>query len=455
MTLILIVDDDFDTREVLGSVLQESGYATECCASAEEAIRALEARDFDLILSDVMMPRVGGTEFCAHVVRNHPDVPVVMITAFGSTDVAVDAIRAGAHDFLTKPFDLNELGKTVTRALSARGERQVRRLDAPSREADVFPEIVGASPSICDVIEQLSRMAASDATVLITGESGTGKELVARAIHDRSRRRNGPFVAVNCAAVPAEILESELFGRVRGAFTGATMPYTGLFRDADGGTLLLDEVGAMPSSLQPKLLRALQERTVRPVGGDVEYGFDARIVAATNCDLEQAVRAGAFRDDLRYRLGVLCLSLPPLRERGEDVIQIARHLIAKYGAAEEYELTPETQRALLRYPWPGNVRELENCVQAALTFAVAQRIDFEDLPTAVRSQSGASEARDRGGEPESLEQVEIEHILRVLAAVGGNKAAAARVLKIDRTTLYRKLERANTRALGPSRDRSA
>ncbi len=453
MALILIVDDDFDTREVLGSVLADSGYEVESCASAEEAIHSLEARDFDLILSDVMMPRVGGTEFCAHVVRNHPDVPVVMITAFGSTDVAVDAIRAGAHDFLTKPFDLSELGKTVERALSARGERRVRRLESASQAAEGFPEIVGSSPSISQVTEQLSRMAASDATVLITGESGTGKELVARAIHQRSRRRDGPFMAVNCAAVPAEILESELFGRVRGAFTGATMPYAGLFRDADGGTLFLDEVGAMPSALQPKLLRAIQERMVRPVGGDVEYAFDARIVAATNCDLELAVRGGTFREDLRYRLGVLCLSLPPLRERGDDVIEIARHLITKYGA--EYELTPETQRALLRYPWPGNVRELENCVQAALTFAVAQRIDFEDLPTAVRSRTGAPGGAVENGVSESLEQVELEHIQRVLEAVGGNKAAAARVLKIDRTTLYRKLERATTRASGANRDRNA
>ena len=454
MTLILIVDDDFDTREVLGTVLAESGYEVESCASAEEAIRSLEARDIDLILSDVMMPRVGGAEFCAHVVRNHPDVPVVMITAFGSTDVAVDAIRAGAHDFLTKPFDLSELGKTVERALSARGERRVRRLESASQEPEGFPEIVGSSPSISHVTAQLSRMAASDATVLITGESGTGKELMARAIHQRSQRRDGPFVAVNCAAVPAEILESELFGRVRGAFTGATMPYAGLFRDADGGTLFLDEVGAMPSALQPKLLRAIQERTVRPVGGDVEYAFDARLVAATNCDLELAVRAGTFRDDLRYRLGVLCLSLPPLRERGDDVIEIARHLITKYGA--ENELTPETQRALLRYPWPGNVRELENCVQAALTFAVAQRIDFEDLPTAVRSQTGSPNASGEDGVSGSLEEVEIEHIQRVLEAVGGNKAAAARVLKIDRTTLYRKLERANTRAAATTnRDRNA
>ena len=304
------------------------------CASAEEALRALEARDFDLILSDVMMPRVGGTEFCAHVVRNHPDVPVIMITAFGSTDVAVDAIRAGAFDFLTKPFDLADLGKTVTRALDVRGDRRVQRLEGTLREPDSFPEIVGSSRSIGKVIEQLPRIAASEATVLITGESGTGKELVARAIHERSRRRDGPFVAVNCAAVPAEILESELFGRVRGAFTGATVAYAGLFREADGGTLFLDEVGAMPSALQPKLLRALQERAVRPVGGDVEQPFDARIVAATNCDLDDAVHAGAFREDLRFRLGVLCVSLPPLRERGDDVIEIARYLIAKYGRAE-------------------------------------------------------------------------------------------------------------------------
>jgi two-component system, NtrC family, response regulator AtoC len=457
MTLLLIVDDDFDTREALGSVLTDSGYAIEACASAEEALRALETRDFDLILTDVMMPKVGGTEFCAHVVRNHPDVPVIMITAFGSTDVAVDAIRAGAFDFLTKPFNLGDLGKTVTRALEERGDRRVRRLEDASREPHEFPEIVGSSRSIGTVIEQLSRIAASEATVLITGESGTGKELVARAIHERSRRRAGPFIAVNCAAVPADILESELFGRVRGAFTGATAAYAGLFREADGGTLFLDEVGAMPSALQPKLLRALQERAVRPVGGDTEEPFDARLVAATNCDLDDAVQAGAFREDLRFRLGVLCVSLPPLRDRGEDVIEIARYLIAKYGGVEgraDYELTQETQRAFLRYRWPGNIRELENCVQAALTFAAQGRIEFEDLPTAVRSTAAMPGQRSSTTDPSSLEKVELEHILRVLEAVGGNKAAAARVLRIDRTTLYRKLERADTRGLLPDRDRS-
>jgi two-component system, NtrC family, response regulator AtoC len=457
MTQILIVDDDYDTREALGCVLTDSGYSIEACASAEEALRALEAKDFDLILSDVMMPKVGGTEFCAHVVRNHPDVPVIMITAYGSTDVAVDAIRAGAFDFLTKPFDLADLGKTLTRALDERGDRRVRRLEGAAREAHEFPEIVGTSLSIGKVIEQLSRIAASEATVLITGESGTGKELVARAIHERSRRRAGPFVAVNCAAVPADILESELFGRVRGAFTGATAAYAGLFREADGGTLFLDEVGAMPSALQPKLLRALQERAVRPVGGDAEEPFDARMVAATNCDLDDAVQAGTFREDLRFRLGVLCVSLPPLRDRGEDVIEIARYLIAKYGSIEgraEYELTQETQRAFLRYRWPGNVRELENCVQAALTFAAQGRIEFEDLPTAVRVSGASPGQRSTSTDPSSLEKVELEHILRVLEAVGGNKAAAARVLRIDRTTLYRKLERADTRGLLADRDRS-
>jgi two-component system, NtrC family, response regulator AtoC len=458
MTLILIVDDDYDTREALGSVLTDLGYAIESCASVDEALRALEAKDFDLILSDVMMPRVNGTEFCAHVVRNHPDVPVIMITAYGSTDIAVDSIRAGAFDFLTKPFNLADLGKTVTRALDVSGDRRVRRLDGLPREDGNFHDIVGSSRSIGKVIEQLPRIAASEATVLITGESGTGKELIARAIHERSRRRAGPFVAVNCAAVPADILESELFGRVRGAFTGATAAYAGLFREADGGTLFLDEVGAMPSTLQPKLLRALQERAVRPVGGDVEEPFDARLVAATNCDLDDAVRAGTFREDLRFRLGVLCVSLPPLRERGDDVLEIARYLIAKYGAAEgraEYALTSDTERAFLRYRWPGNVRELENCVQAALTFAGEGRIDFEDLPTAVRSHSALPGQRGTSTDPSSLEKVELEHILRVLEAVGGNKAAAARVLRIDRTTLYRKLERADTRGLLPDRDRSA
>jgi transcriptional regulator with PAS, ATPase and Fis domain len=314
--------------------------------------------------------------------------------------------------------------------------------------------MVGQGPAMQRLYHLVQRAAPSEGRVLITGENGTGKELVARALHANSRRASGPFVRVNCAAVPHELIESELFGHEKGAFTGALALRRGKFELASGGTLFLDEVGELTPQLQVKLLRAIQERVVYRVGDSKPEKCDIRIVAATNRSLDEMIKTGEFREDLYYRLNVVNLWLPPLRERGDDVIEIARHLITKYGESGHYELTAETHRALLHYPWPGNVRELENCVQAALTFAVAPRIDFEDLPTAVRSRTRGSDVNGADSDPESLEKVEIEHILRVLDAVGGNKAAAARVLKIDRTTLYRKLERASTRGIAASRDRN-
>jgi two-component system, NtrC family, response regulator AtoC len=452
---VLVVDDDYDCREVLQATLCDAGYEASTYECAEDALRALESEDFDVILADVMMPRVAGTDLCRHVAHNHPDVPVIMITAYGNTDIAVDSIRAGAFDFLTKPFDMAELKSTVARAVSMRGERQqVKRLYETRRALENFPEIIGSSAAMRSVIDQLPRIATSESTVLLTGESGTGKELIARALHVRSARRDGPFVAVNCAAVPADILESELFGRVRGAFTGATSAFSGVFREADGGTLFLDEIGAMPLELQPKLLRVLQERSIRPVGGEEERPFDARLVAATNRDLELGVRDGTFREDLLFRLGVLRIALPALRERGDDVLELAFYLIEKFGETmgkPGFVLTPESIAQFREYQWPGNVRELENCIQAALTFARGGAVHVEDLPTNVRSQR----ARSGSGESRSLESVELQHILRVLDAVGGNKAAAARVLCIDRTTLYRKLERASALGWRESRGRSA
>ena len=442
---VLIVDDDFDTREMLEAALRDAGYQTSTHGSAEDALRALDSEDFDVILADVMMPRVGGTDLCRHISENHPDVPVVMITAHGSADVAVDAIRAGAYDFLTKPFNLQDLRDAVVRAVAERRQRrQMQRLDG-AEEARTFPEIVGPSPAMRAVLDQLPRVANSETTVLIMGESGTGKELIARAIHDHGRRHAGPFMAINCAAVPAQILESELFGRMRGAFTGATTAFPGLFREAEAGTLFLDEIGAMPMELQPKLLRALQERAVRPVGGETELPFDARIIAATNSDLEQSVHEGRFREDLMFRLGVIRITLPPLRSRSDDVVDLARHLIKTYGASsgkQGWDLTSSALSRLREYHWPGNVRELENCIQSAVTFAREGRIDLEDLPTTVRSQRGAPPEL----ESRSLESIELQHILKVLDAVGGNKAAAARVLRIDRTTLYRKLAKVSSAA---------
>jgi two-component system response regulator HydG len=361
------------------------------------------------------------------------------MTAFGDVDMAVDALRAGAFDFITKPIAIEQLTRVLDRAVSlSRTKTGIVRLEDPEVPDGSRHGIMGSSPALHALMERIARVAPTDATVLITGESGTGKELVARAVHGRGPRRAGPFVALSCAAMPFELLEAELFGHRRGAFTGAVEARDGLFQGARGGTLFLDEIGDMPLDLQPKLLRVLEEPRVRPLGGAQEVPVDVRIIAATNRDLEQAVEQGHFREDLLFRLNVHHIQVPPLRERTGDVLELARYFLSRGG--KSYQLTPDAERLLCAYTWPGNVRELENCLNAAAALATGNTVSARELPARLQIQAPPPEQAT----PEtsaSLEEVERRYIEVVLRATGWNKALAARKLGIDRATLYRKLLR--------------
>jgi DNA-binding NtrC family response regulator len=436
---ILIVEDDDEIRSSLEDVLSELGYRAHAEPSAEAALPMIHQFRPDAVVADVRMPGLSGIEFCQRLTGDGPHVPVVLMTAFGDVEMAVEALRAGAFDFITKPIALDQLTRVLERAISRRNTKTgIVRLEDPEVPEGARHGLIGSSPELKALMERIARVAPTDATVLITGESGTGKELVARAVHGRSQRRTGPFVALSCAAMPFELLEAELFGHRRGAFTGAVEAREGLFQGAHGGTLFLDEIGDMPIDLQPKLLRVLEEPRVRPLGGSQEVAIDVRIVAATNRDLEQAVAQGQFREDLLFRLNVHHIQVPPLRERGGDVLELARHFSTRAGRT--YQLTAEAERLLTAYSWPGNVRELENCLNAAAALANGNAIGVRELPARLQVQTPPPEQ----AAPEasaSLEEVERRYIEVVLRATGWNKALAARKLGIDRATLYRKLLR--------------
>jgi two-component system response regulator AtoC len=444
---VLIVEDEHEMRVMLEKGLARRGFEPQANVSPEEVLTRLATEDFDAVLTDLQMPGLNGLALCERIALNRPDIPVVVVTAFGSLETAVAAMRAGAYDFITKPVDLDALVFVLERAVQHRALRQeVRRLRQELGQRTGPRELVGESPALKQAYAMLDRVADVDTTVLITGESGTGKEVAARALHSRSRRREGPFVALNCAAMPEQLLESELFGHMKGAFTDARTTRTGLFVQASGGTLLLDEVGELPLGLQPKLLRALQERKVRPVGGNEEVEFDARIVAATNRDLELAVEEGRFREDLYYRLNVINLELPPLRARGNDVLVLSQHFIEQFAARTGKRvvgLSPAAAQRLVAYGWPGNVRELQNCMERAVALTSFEQLTVEDLPERIRNYSTPRVVPEVADVSElvTLEEVERRYIQRVLEAVGGSRTLAARVLGVDRKTLYRKLER--------------
>jgi two-component system response regulator HydG len=443
---VLVVDDDRSMCEFLEAGLAKRGFLPVARWSAAEALRALAADEFDVVVTDLNMTEMSGIDLCERIAANRPDIPVVVLTAFGSLETAVAAIRAGAYDFLTKPVELDALVLTVERAVKHRAlVDEVKRLRRAVEGTRRFEQLLGQSPAMASVYDLVDRVAAVDSSVLISGESGTGKELVARAIHRRGKRAGGPFVAINCAAMPEALLESELFGHARGAFTDARTARAGLFVEASGGTLFLDEIGELSLGLQPKLLRALQERKVRPVGGSAEVAFDARIIAASNRDLESLVEEQRFRDDLFYRINVIHVALPPLRARGGDVLLVAQHFVERYAAAANKRvvgLSPATAEKLLAYSWPGNVRELQNCIERAVALTRFETIAVEDLPERIRDyrQSHVVVAADDPSELVPLEEVERRYILHVLAAAGGSKTLAAQILGLGRKTLYRKLE---------------
>jgi len=443
---ILLVDDDRSLCEWLEGALVRRGFGVQSRSSAESALALCAAEDFDAIVADLNLSGMTGLELCQRTAGSRPDLPVVVITAFGSLETAIAAIRAGAYDFVTKPFEIDALCLTLERAVEHGAlRREVKRLRSALQETRRFEDLLGASPAMGALYDLVDRVAETTASVLISGESGTGKELVARAIHQRSPRSGGPFVAINCAAMPDALLESELFGHVKGAFTDARSTRNGLFLEADKGSVFLDEIGELPLSLQPKLLRALQERKVRPVGGEREIPFDARLITATNVDLETAVAGHRFREDLFYRINVVHVPVPPLRERGPDVLLLAQHFLERYAVAlgrPVTALTPEAAEKLAAYAWPGNVRELQNCIERAVALTRFDRIMAEDLPERIRAYP-PSRALASGAGPADvlpLHEVELHYIRWAVDVLGGNRTLAAQKLGVDRKTLYRKLQ---------------
>jgi len=443
---VLVVDDDRSMCEMLEDVLEQHGFTVRWTTDAGEIPALLDAGDPDVVLTDLNMRGVTGLDVCERVAASRPDVPVIVITAFGSMETAIAAIRAGAYDFVTKPPDIDVLVVALARAIQHRTlSAEVKRLRSIVEKSERFGQVLGDSPAMRRVYDVLDRIADSTASVLITGETGTGKEVVARALHERGPRRKGPFIAINCSAMPETLLESELFGHVRGAFTDARAPRTGLCVQASGGTLLLDEIGDMPLALQPKLLRVLQERHVRPVGGDEEVPIDVRVVATTNRDLQALIAANRFREDLYFRINVIHVELPPLHARGNDVLLLAQHFLELCAARTGKRIigiAPEAAERLLEYAWPGNVRELQNCIERAVALARYDQVTVGDLPEALRTQRrpAPTAAGDEPAELVALAELERRHILRVVEASGGNKTLAADTLGITRKTLYRKLQ---------------
>jgi two-component system response regulator AtoC len=444
---ILIVDDDRSFCEMLAADLEDAAYDPVWTTSPKEGLELALGTGFDAVITDLNMHGLNGIDFCHRLSENLPNVPVIVITGFGSMETAVAAIRAGAYDFITKPLDTEAVALALERAVRHRMLREeVTRLREVVRRSQEFEEMLGASAPMKRLFQVLDKVAGGDASVLISGETGSGKELVARGLHRRSPRAKRPFVAVNCAAMPTSLLESELFGHVRGAFTDAKAAHAGLFAQSNGGTLFLDEIGELPIELQPKLLRALEEGRVRPVGGAAEVAFDVRIMAATNRDLEAAVEERRFREDLLFRINVIQISVPPLRARGNDVLLLAQHLIDEYAARLGRPVAGLTSTAadkLMSYAWPGNVRELRNCIERAVTLTEHDKIVVDDLPDKIRDyrRSDLSFELSDGSELPPMDEVERRYIERVLREVGGNKAQAARILGYDRKRLYRKLKR--------------
>jgi DNA-binding NtrC family response regulator len=443
---ILVVDNDADMVALLRRHLEVEGWSVTAVTGGEDAQTALGREEFAVVLSDLVMEPVDGLAVLRDAQKVQPRARVILMTAFGSLESAIDAMRHGAYDYITKPFKLPELSLVVKRAVEDQRLREEnRRLRAEVEHRYSFDNILGRSKAMQGVFEQIRAVADTDAPVLLLGDSGSGKELVSRAIHWHSGRRDGPFVAVNCAAIPETLLESELFGHEKGSFTGADRKRRGLFVEAQGGTLLLDEIAEMPQSLQVKLLRALQDRLIRPVGSNEEVKVDLRLISATNRDLPAFVRQGKFREDLYYRLAVIPIRIPSLRERPEDIPLLAEHFLKRVASTMGKEIEGFDQEALKwlhEHNWPGNVRELENVIERAATLAKGTLITRDDL----RIEFTPGSSGELGVRP-SLADVENQYIRRILDEVGGDKRAAARILGISVRTLQRM--QANVSRVGP------
>lgn len=443
---VLIVDDEPSIRKVLSAHLRRRGLITETAPDGADAIEMLESEVFHLVISDLKMPSVGGMELLRWTQTNQPGLPVVLITAHGTVDSAVEAIKEGAFDYVTKPFDQEELSVVVTKALAT------EQRNASSHLAGEYTGkygIIGQSPEMKSIFALIEKVASSPTTVLITGESGTGKELIARALHNSSGRNKGPFIQINCGAIPENLFEAELFGYEKGAFTGATTSKPGRFEIADGGTIFLDEIGELPRDMQVKLLRALQEKTIDRVGGLRPIGVDVRLIAATNVDLERAVADGSFREDLYYRLNVIPLRIPPLRDRLEDIPLLVEHFLAQFNerlGQSVVRIAPDALAGLMAHGWPGNIRELENMMERLVLLCDAEEIRLEDLPGLAGTVSASlpDDDMDTMGLKEYVRvhtaKLERTRIKRVLEAEDGNVTRAAKRLGISRKSLQTKMK---------------
>ncbi len=453
---ILLVEDDSGLRELLQEELEAEGYQVTACGDAEQGLALLNSQTPDLLISDLRLPGADGLSLLPNLTHTDSAPAVLIITAFGSVQQAVKALQAGADDFLTKPLEMDHFLLTVSRLLENRKLRNEVQHYRSLLAVKQFNGMIGQSPAMQHMFHQIKQIADADGPVLIQGESGTGKELVARALHDQSSRRDGPYMVVNCGGIPSELMESEFFGHAAGAFTGARTQRAGLFQQANGGSLLLDELGEMPLALQAKLLRVLQDGKVRPVGSDHEIQLDVRIIGATNRNLTKAVADGSFREDLFYRLETFALQVPPLRARGADIQQLTEFFLTRFNARQKQSIKGFSDAALATlqsYSFPGNVRELQNAVERAATFCDSPLIEARHLPQRIREQNNATDApaispvavalANSAVEAEalpSLETVQRQYIQQVLAATEGNKRRAADILGITRRTLYRWLE---------------
>ena len=443
---ILVVDDDPAHRIMLNSLLRGWGYNISEANDGSEAINIIHEQPFDLILMDIRMIKVSGLQALIEIKSFNPAIPVIMMTAYSSVDTAVDALKNGAYDYLTKPLDFNELRLAIDRAMDHKNLKEENRLLRETLGTHFDRRnIIGRSPVMIKLLETVYQVAPSEANILITGESGTGKEMIAGAIHYNSAKKEGPFIKVNCAAITETLLESELFGHEKGAFTGAYKRKEGLFLQAHTGSIFLDEISEMSLSMQVKLLRVLQEREITRVGGEEVIAINVRVIAATNKDLLQEISAGRFREDLYYRLNVVTLNMPPLMDRKEDIPLIAQHFLKNFCLTNHKEIkgfTPQAMDRLIKYNWPGNVRELMNAVERGVVLSTADYIDEDALPIIFNGTSRPAYASHQGDEysDTSLDEVEKKTILKILDLTNGNKSEAARRLGITRRTLHKKLK---------------
>jgi len=452
---ILVVDDDLSMRELLGYMLGREGYLVETASGGNEALSLLKNRGFDLLLCDIRLGDISGLEVLKAARELHPGAVVIMISAFASTETAVEAMNLGAYDYVPKPFNKDELLETVAKALELRTvEREKEILEGELRRSLHFGKIVGVSPAMQHIYKMISQVARTRSNVLITGESGTGKELIARAIHDESDRRDKPFVAINCGGIPETLMESELFGHKKGAFTGATQDKTGLFQEAHRGTIFLDEIGELSLPIQVKLLRALQERVIRPVGGAEDVAVDIRIISATNKQLEKEVIAGNFREDLFYRINVIEIKVPPLRERKADIRPLAQHFLEKYAREMGKEIRKLSSYALdllLKYDFPGNVRELENLMERSVALSSTNIILPDSLALSVHKRRWIEGIKDRRFDLDEvakgvsldaiLEEIERAYLKKAMDLANGNKNRAAELLGISLRSIRYRLEK--------------